>query len=61
MEKPIFDYFSSSITGEIIFVWRNPPGLDVECTFLDLIDLAQALTLEALKSTKKREVKVHSQ
>jgi len=61
MDKPIFDYFSSSITGEIIFVWRNPPGLDAEFTYSQLSDLADALKLEAIKSTKKREVKVHSQ
>jgi len=57
MEKPVFDHYSSEKNGELIFVWRNPPGLDVELTYNQLSDLADALKIEALKSTKKREVK----
>jgi len=56
MEKPVFKHFSSSVTGEIIFIWTNPPGLDAEFTFRDLCDLSDALKVEAIRSTKKREV-----
>jgi len=55
MEKPVFKHFSSK-SGEIIFLWTNPPGNDAEFTFGELCELGDALKVEAIRSTKKREV-----
>jgi len=55
MQKPVFKYFSGK-NGEIIFLWTNPPGNDAEFTFGDLCDLGEALRIESIRSTNKREV-----
>jgi len=51
-EKPVFKFIEDRF-GNALIVWTNPPGLDVELSPTDALNLAALLTKAAQKAEGK--------